>query len=475
MLGILLLSFIPLLFLGRYDAPAGDDFSYGAEAHLAYVHSGSILEAVKAAWGQVKSSFYGWQGTWSAILLMSLQPSVFGFAWYQITPFLLIGMLAFGIFILCIRLFREVFKTGLYFGLCVGAVVTMTCVQLVPSPVQAFYWYNGAIYYTFFQGMAFLSFGIMIPLVLKESRKPVDRSVLLIFLELVLGGGNFATALCSGIVLFGTASVLILLKKKTWRRLVLPGGALLASFLANVFAPGNAYRKWTAQILEKPMGAGEAILASFGAGLKSVAAWMSLPLLGALLFLGVLFWQQLKEHREDAAFRFPVPGLVSLYSYCLLSAMFCPSYYAMGNSGPLRMTNIMWYVYVLLLAVNLYYWIGWIMTGRHGREGSKTQWVLPAAVLVSIVLCAAHVVIGKGYTSAAAFGTLHSGEAQAYYAEAKARDEVLRTDESDLIELEPFTYLPFMLYTGDLSTDPDFYANQDVALFYEKSRVVIRS
>ena len=33
-LAILLLSLIPLIWLGRYDYPTGDDYYYGAETHL---------------------------------------------------------------------------------------------------------------------------------------------------------------------------------------------------------------------------------------------------------------------------------------------------------------------------------------------------------------------------------------------------------------------------------------------------------
>ena len=37
-LAILLLSLIPLIWLGRYNYPTGDDYYYGAETHLVWQH-----------------------------------------------------------------------------------------------------------------------------------------------------------------------------------------------------------------------------------------------------------------------------------------------------------------------------------------------------------------------------------------------------------------------------------------------------
>lgn len=43
-LTILLLSLIPLIWLGRYNYPTGDDYYYGAETHLVWQQTGSIIQ-----------------------------------------------------------------------------------------------------------------------------------------------------------------------------------------------------------------------------------------------------------------------------------------------------------------------------------------------------------------------------------------------------------------------------------------------
>lgn len=76
-LAILLLSLIPLIWLGRYNYPTGDDYYYGAETHLVWQQTGSIIQTLDAACAGVADSYQIWQGTYSALFLMYLAPNVF--------------------------------------------------------------------------------------------------------------------------------------------------------------------------------------------------------------------------------------------------------------------------------------------------------------------------------------------------------------------------------------------------------------
>lgn len=73
-LAILLLSLIPLIWLGRYNYPTGDDYYYGAETHLVWQQTGSIIQTLDAACAGVADSYQIWQGTYSALFLMYLAP-----------------------------------------------------------------------------------------------------------------------------------------------------------------------------------------------------------------------------------------------------------------------------------------------------------------------------------------------------------------------------------------------------------------
>ena len=100
-------ALLPLLLLGRYAVPAADDFSYGSLAHVAFVESGSVMDAAAAAFDKTLESYYSWQGTFSAIFLMALQPAVFSEALYALTPLIMLASILAGSFMFCRAFFGE--------------------------------------------------------------------------------------------------------------------------------------------------------------------------------------------------------------------------------------------------------------------------------------------------------------------------------------------------------------------------------
>lgn len=101
-LAILLLSLIPLIWLGRYNYPTGDDYYYGAETHLVWQQTGSIIQTLDAACAGVADSYQIWQGTYSALFLMYLAPNVFSNTAYHLVTFVILLLLCGGIFICCV-------------------------------------------------------------------------------------------------------------------------------------------------------------------------------------------------------------------------------------------------------------------------------------------------------------------------------------------------------------------------------------
>ncbi len=465
-LAALLLLLIPMLALGRYAVPAADDFGYSATAHHAYEASGSVLQAVRAAAVQAASTWYGWQGTFSGIFLMALQPALFSEGLYLLTPFVMLGALLLGVFSLCLALFDGLFRADRRAAVITAAAVCALCTQLPPSPVQGFYWWNGAIYYVFFHGVAMAAAALAIRLVRKGGR---GRALLLVLLALLLGGGNYVTALSCVILALGGLCLTALLKTPGRRRLLLPVLALLLSFAFSAAAPGNAVRAMTVQ--ESP-GALEAIGLSFLAGAESIRGWLTLPLLGTLLFLAPILYRAAAE----AEFSFRFPALVTLFSYCLLSAMYCPPIYAGGSTGDLRLDNIVFFSFVLLAALNLFYWLGWAARKRPGA-GRSPSWRRLTALVTALLLVLSWgwYVRGHSLSSLAAAGLMRSGEAQAYRACADRRLTVLRDGSVRATPLEPFPSQPYLLYFEDISEDPDSWINVVMSIYYEKDSLWIQA
>ena len=60
---LLLLSLVPLLWLGRYNVMCIDDYDYGRKVHDTWLATGSLGQSVMTAWKQNMEFYRDWQGT----------------------------------------------------------------------------------------------------------------------------------------------------------------------------------------------------------------------------------------------------------------------------------------------------------------------------------------------------------------------------------------------------------------------------
>lgn len=463
---LFVLTLIPLLVITKYNVPSADDFAFGAASHLRYEETGSFIQAALAAVQEVKENYFGWQGTFSAIFLMALQPAVFGEQFYFLGTIIVLSSLIAGIFYFCLRLFNGVFGMEKSAAGIVAVVIAAVCIQLVPSPVQGYFWYNGSVYYGFFYGLSLLIFGLAIQAVQKQG---LWRWILLCVLAVIVGGGNYVTALTCAIVGVCAVLLLALLKNKNWKKLLVPLVFFLLAFCVNIIAPGNAVRQVAVQHEPNAL---SAIISSFSRGAWYSLHWLSLPMLGVMVLLLPLLWDCALKSR----FKFGYPLLISVFSYCLLSAMFCPSMYAMGNDGDNRLINIIYYAYVFLIIANEFYWLGWLSERLAGKLPGGEGVSLPVFAAVSGVclVCCGLFILNNGYSSIMALGELTSGEAQEYYTCAQERLEILKDEQIKDAQLESYPQQPYLLFFDDITTDPTDWRNTAVSYYYGKDSVVLK-
>lgn len=460
----LLLLLLPMLALGRYAVPAADDYNYGAAAHDAFMQSGSVLRAVEAAASETAVTYTGWQGSFSAVFLMALHPGVFGERLYALTPAVMLAALGLGVFSLTLTLYTGVFGMERSRALLVAAALCVLCTQLLPSPVQGFFWYNGSVYYVVFYGLWLTAAALAIRYVRSGG---TGRLCLLLLLAALLGGGNYVTALGCAVTAL-TALALPGLPRRSRLRLLLPTLVFLAAFAASILAPGNALRALSLSMNGKGgPGAVRAVGLSFRACLQWLRVWLTLPLAGTLLCLGALMLPT--AARSD--FAFPCPGLVTLWSYCLLSAMFCPSLYATGQVGELRLVNVIFFAFAFLAAGNVFYWLGWAARRFPRLKALPRRFLLPGLALVLAVCCGLYVLRGGSLTSLGSLGAMRSGEAQAFRACADRRLVILNDENVRDAELEPFPSQPYQLYVSDIELDPDTWTNVVMSRYYHKNTV----
>ena len=465
LLALLIVALIPLFWLGGYAHPAADDFSYGLFTHNALRDGTPLLGGV---WHTVKTYYTGWQGTYSAIAMMTLTPSIWGEQMYFLTPIVMIASLAIGTLKLTDTLVRRMGGCSWKASLGAGCAMVLLAVELVPYPLHSFYWWNGAVYYTFTYGLMLLFVDRLLVLRLQKSWKSslwplISALVLAVF----LGGSNYVSGLFAAVL--GAVFFLFCL---IWQRnKVLPAlvieVVLGISFVLSMAAPGNAVRQGN---LTGYSAVKSVVWAILKAG-KDCFSFLS-PVLILALLLAIPFLYHLAGKTK---FRFRFPLLFLIFAFLVFATQNAPHYYAAGTSGPERLRDIVFYAYLWLLPICEFYVLGWIrrVWAPHERITAKTgRWVMGVMVILLVASCVGMGAMGK-LSSTEAAREVMSGEAQAYDREMSERYPLYYDETQTELVLPDITVRPKFLYWSDITTTMGDWKNVAVCNYYNKTSVVL--
>lgn len=469
----LLALLAPMLKAAQYDVPSADDYENGYDTYVAWRDTGSILEVIKAAFARIHGLYYTWQGTFTAIFLFTLNPMIFGEQYYQIGPWIVIGSLLAGIFVLTFTVWGRLYKASKAECCIISVIWAVTSTQFLPRASQGIYWYTGAIYYTFFFGLSAIAYALLIRFIDRdENDRGIGKLIIASLLLFFIGGGNLVTGLTTTVVLLSIEAWLIFRKNSDWKILLIPLLCFTVSFGINVAAPGNTVR----QTFFGQPGLVKSVFLSFKETFRSLWKWFTIPVLSLILLLIPVFRNICI--RTDK--RFPLPGLVSLYSLCLSAVMFYAPIYAMTEKtldhlG--RITNIIFFGMLFLVIFNLFYWIGYL-----AQKGVLKKGLFPAASknrFSLVFLTAMLLIFAVGMTqikwfdttSISAIRSYRSTQMGNYWHTYKERLEILKDPEIKDAVLKRFPYRPYVLFFQELSTNPG--DNTTIALWYGKDSVII--
>lgn len=482
MLVLLVISLLPVMYLGRYNHPTGDDYYYGAETHLVWQETGSILETVAEAARGVALEYGRWQGTYSALFLMYLPPNVFGNLPYRFVAAVILSLLTGGIFYFCRQVLCRCLRLSAAAWVMVSSCLTLLCVETVPSQGETFFWYNGSMYYTGYFAVTLFFLGLALKYMEKGGKL---RLALLLLLALFLAGGNYVSLL-PGLLLTVLLAAWMLCRKKPQRWGIAAAAlAMLAGLVVSAAAPGNRVRQdgmWK-------IPAWKAVIKSLVQGFRYMGAWTGVWWLLAALLVTPVLWKQFRKCK----FRFPYPLLVAGFLYGFFCSMSCPTFYTMNSTGPARAVAVVYYGFVLFSFAAYGYLVGYAQrvwrerqkagvcleqeTAEAQRERWKPgawkrglRWGIPAA---SAVLLAIQMVSGavSDCTTGKAVWLLASGEAKAYEQEYRERYRRFTDGSEQELVLQPYVNQPDMLYVGDFSSDPQEPTNVQLARFFGKASV----
>lgn len=476
-IGVLIAVLVPLFWIAHYNFKSVDDYNFSQNAAAVWEESHSIIRVFSAQISYTKDIYLSWQGNFFSTWFYSSMIGIFGQSAYYVGTYLSLGGFVLAETILFFVIFFKVMRTDIFSA----GIVTASCLSLqilmTPVPSEAYFWFCGAVVYTFIHALALLLTAILIALYYTDKLwKVIMLEIMTVLLTIAVGGSNYITGLTM-LTVYGLSTLWVLYKKHSRRWIYLGNMVLyLGVFLINVLAPGNQIRQSDAGV--ERMSAIDAIFQSIQEAGAYIVTNIYLPciILGFMLF--PLFIKMVKKSK----YRYPFPILVSILSFGVFAAQFTPTLYALGILGAGRVLNIYRLNFYVFLFGNELYWTGWFVRRweeryevmEKVREKQSISLLLPSWCLGGVFLCYALTFWGGAtLTSYSAYLSLRLGEAQQYYQEYQERLEILEDETVSEAYLQPFTFKPYVLFFGDIQANETDWKNTAMADYYGKTAVYL--
>lgn len=473
------LSLVPLLILSFYNHPAMDDFNFGILTRRAWVANKGLaaIPAVLAA--AVERSVYiwnVWQGTFSFSVLAALRPSIITEKLTFINTFILLGLFVWGFTKFSQVILHRILGLSRDVAVITACVVMTLCIQYVPYGVEAFYWWNGSIGYTGLFSVLLVMFSLLF-LSKQERRISAKRMAALLFLAVLLSGGQFPVMLL-GVVVLALCLVDVMIGKQYPKMMKLQMTGLTILYLAglalSVAAPGNK-RRQRYFVPNKPF---KAIYRSYLEALAYMREKTNVIIL--LVMIGLFLWMFWKLKMTTFAFHCPL--VFTLVTYSMYVVMWVPGMYAVKYISGGRYYNILYYGIVMFYAANVIYYAGWLRR-QYEKCSQKFMGLVRGATPVllgsmgvfcmALFLCRVDIVADlEEINTATALKSLVYGEARVYHEEIKAREALYNDPDIKVVEVGDLTYKPKLLFYGTLTTNPEDSRNQAMCNYYNKEYMV---
>ncbi len=477
---VLIVTVIPILLLAKYNYPSADDWSYGACTYNVIKSGGNFVDFIQASLGTTLDTWLHVEGKFIGAFFATLQPGIWGEKCYVIVPWLLLGMIIFSElyffrFVLC----KGCKKENCLLWLPVVAPSIAMQILYCPSPSESFYWYTGAMSYTFSYTISLILLVLFLKLAMEKSinRKYAIKAIPAGLLAFLIGGMNFGTSLSCFLTLCVLSAIFLIYDKgavaRTWFVTVLSGVSLMACILA----PGNANR------ISSNFGGEtgtpiEAVVMSLVRSATNIYSWTNVKVILMLFLIIPFIWRCVK----NTDWKFRLPGIFTVLTFGLYASQCTATMYVDGTTGGGRMAVILFYTYYVWMISNLIYWLGWLSRSQN-KVKNLIEWIqnkmgkflLPYCAIIAILIAGAiYVTDLHEITAYRAYRDWKQGWAQQYAQEWDARLEVLHDDNVTEVEFTPVSKCPeFYVYTDLQEADGHIWVNSACATYYGKESVSI--
>lgn len=470
---------VPVIVIAFYSHPSVDDYAYGRDVHLWIQNHGyDIFGILKCAALFAYNYYFKWAGSYADSFTGALMPENFGCYW--ISAVIIYSMLTGGL----VFLFRSL-AAGLagkeyqWTGSICALFGIIAITQNWPSPVEALYWFDGAQSYMGYHAVYLWMCGMAVRYFFhEEQRKSVRALVIVSFLALIAAGGNNVTSFMSILTYCIFLGAAVYFRRK--RGIIVPFAVSVAGFLVSFLSPATTVRgggsgNYTPIILT--------IVKCFRWTIRQyVLGWTSFGIGLMLLFLTPFLVRLMRKTAENYSFQFPCPLLALAGSFCFLSAMSSPAFYILGESGPLRLHNLIYVNFIILVILVYAYFLGWLTVNKLSAEQSEyiseiyrnmaLRHSIPLAAVAVLWLCAG--AAGKYGTSIEAAKELFNGTAARYHEEIMKRYELYKDPSVTEVVAEPLSVKPELIFFDDITDDETNWKNTSTAKYFGKELVKLR-
>lgn len=479
MILLLVAVLLPLFWISAYNFKSVDDYTFALNATKVWEQSHSVWKVLSAQIEDAWNIYLTWQGTYFSQWFMSSMLGIFGESAYYVGTFLSLGgfVLAEGL------LFMVVLVKGLGADKCRAIIASISCIIVqvlwTPYPVEAYFWFCGAIVYTFIHALALLLLTCLFLLARRNEKRTsaiVALEIGIVLLSIAIGGSNYVTGL-TVFILYVFYVIWMFWKKNPHKIMALCNmGVYLLAFGANILAPGNSGRQ-NASGVER-LSAIESILRSIKEAINYCVVNLNPPCVIVGLLLIPIFGNIVKKKY----LRYSFPLVVSFLSFGIFAAQFTPTIYALQILGAGRVQNLYRLNFYVLMYANELYWIGWLWrryrenhseeTDHLSENEKRVSYLLPGWLVGGLILgLTLSAWGGRTLTTVSAVQSLRSGEAKQYLKEYEERLILLEDSNLKEVYLKPFSSAPYLLFFGDVQEDTEDWVNKSIANYYGKEVV----
>lgn len=459
------LLMIPVASICPYVFARADDNTFAQYTHLALEQTGSVWEMLKGSFQIIKEVYFGWQGTFSSIFMMSLQPAVFHERLYNLVPLFFIAMIVLSTYFFLSTLFREVFHAEKNVTKAAIWAYLLLVIQCIPVKQSAYMWYNGAVHYIAAHCVFLCLLTFLIRM--QRNKRLWSNWIGAAFCAVYVGGANYVTLVGTLLlVLSFFFFVLVTGKWKEHKKTESICLIFLLAFLVNVAAPGNMYKMNHAS---EGYGLIEAFPLAFVKSLQyMLGEWMHWSVF-VFIFVSILLSGQIVKNTK---FSFPYPVFVVGYSWCYMAALFFAPLFTITVVDTGRFQNAMYLQWMLILLLDVVYIAGWLQRKypnirvATSFQKEKMYWYCLGCFTVFAVMLSA-MAEPEYYLTTQAICILKDENLSEYEKDYWENIEILNSEEP-IVTIHNLKNRPAFLEVEE--TEP---WNAGLKLFYGKEKVIL--